>query len=113
MLGRKTWAQLEQGSCLISIAVIYAQSSSPWECTFLWHQLKALLPDGQWILMGDFNMMGDPQDSLGPSSLINDSQLETWHMLKTRFDLVDAYHLVWSFVGSRFTRSATHSVGLD
>lgn len=59
-LGQTAWAQLEIGSSIISIAIIYASISSSRECTFLWHQLKALLQDGQWIFLGDFNMTKDP-----------------------------------------------------
>lgn len=58
--------------------------------------------------MCDFNMTEDPQDSSGPSPLLHGSQLETWHMLKTQFDLVDTFHYTRSFTRSRFTRRATH-----
>lgn len=54
-----------------------------------------------------------PLDSAGPSPLINGSQLETWRMLRTRFDLVDSFHCVCSFSGSRYTRWATHGDRLD
>lgn len=99
-LSRTVWAQLGIGDNIVSIALIYAPSASHRERTFLWYQLKAFLPDGQWVLMGNFNMTEDPIDSSGPSPLRVGSQLETWRMLKTRFDLVDAFPITHSFRGT-------------
>lgn len=90
-----------------------APSSSPRERSFLWHQLKALLPDGQWILLGDFNMTEDPRDSSGPSPLICGGQLETWRLLKTHFDLVDVFPLARIFIGTHFIQRAVHGHRLD
>lgn len=112
-LGWTTWAQLEIGNNLVSIAVIYASSASPRERNFLWHKLKALLLDGQWIFMGDFSMIEHPLDSYGPSPLIYGSQLETWCMLKTRFDLVDALSIARTFRGTQFTRRSSHGEIID
>lgn len=54
-LGCVSWAQLKLDSTIISVAAIYAPNDSPRVTTYLWHQLKMELPDGQWILLGDFN----------------------------------------------------------
>lgn len=113
ILGCTTWAQLEIGAMVISIAIIYDPSASPKGRSFLWHQLKALLPDGQWILMGDFNMTKEPRDSSGSLLLIHGGQLETWWLLKTCFDLVDAFPLAKMLVGTQFTRRATHGLRLN
>lgn len=58
-------------------------------------------------------MIEDPLDSFGPSPLINGSQLETWWLLKTKLDLVDAFPIAKSFVGTQFTRRALHGHRLD
>lgn len=80
---------------------------------YLWHQLKTELLDGQWIILGDFNMVESPIDSAGPSPLLQGRQLEAWRLLATRFDLTDAYFLPREFIGTRFTRRALHGHRLD
>lgn len=103
-LGIISWAQLGIGDSQVSIVLIYAPSAFPRDQNFLWHQLKALLLDGQWIFMGNFNMIEDPMDSSGTSPLIFGSQLETWRMLETRFNLVDAFPFSCTFKGTHFIR---------
>lgn len=53
------------------------------------------------------------EDSIGPTPLINDRQLESWRLLKTRFDLTDAYFLPQTFTRTCFTRRSVHGPRLD
>lgn len=78
-----------------------------------WHLLKTTLPDGSWIFLGDFNMTEFLEDSTGPTLLIEGRQLESWRLLKTRFDLIDAYFIPRSFIGTRYTRRFVHGLCLD
>lgn len=58
-------------------------------------------------------MTKDPRNSSSPSPFISSSLLETWYILKTHFDLVNALPLVQSFSGSHFTRRTTHGDKMD
>lgn len=89
--GRAVWAQLKLDSFIHSIAIIYAPSDSARARALLWHQLKCTLPDGHWIICGDFSMTKSPLDSSGPSPLLNGRQREAWRLFKTHLDLVDAF----------------------
>lgn len=92
---------------------MYAPSDSARVRPLLWHQLKGLLPDGQWILLGDFNMTEIPLDSSGPSPLVIGQQREAWRLLKTRLYLVDAFSLHRTFIGMRYTQRAAHGNRMD
>lgn len=70
-------------------------------------------PDGQWVLLNDFNMIEDPFDSSGPSPLISGRQKGSWRLLKICLDLVDAFSFPRLFVGTHFTQRAIHSARLD
>lgn len=54
-----------------------------------------------------------PSELLKTFSLIFGSQLKTWHMLKTRFNLVDAFQISHTFRGTCFTKRSTHGNRLD
>lgn len=111
--GRTAWAQLKSDTMTFSIAVIYAPSDSAWEQALLWHQLKGSLPDGHWFIFKDFKMIESPLNSSGPSPLISRRQREAWRLLKTQLDLVDAFSLPKTFLGTRFTRWALHGQRMD
>lgn len=64
MLGRATWGQFQLETMTISIVVVYAPSNSARTRAYLWHQLKGVLPDGQWVILGDFNMTKKPSQLL-------------------------------------------------
>lgn len=55
--GREIWAQVQIETITISIAIIYAPGDSPRARAYIWHQLKTEIPYGQWIIMGNFNMV--------------------------------------------------------
>lgn len=110
--GQAAWTQLKHDSHTISIAVVYAPSDSTRARALLWHQLKGLLLDGQWIICRDFNMSENPLDSSGPP-LVSGRQKEAWRLLKTRLDLVDAFTLPRTFIGTIFTCRAIHRHGMD
>lgn len=73
-LGRAAWAQFQLDTMVLSIAIIYAPSDSSRAKAFLWHQLKGVLPNGQWIILEDYNIMESALDSFGPSPLLNGQQ---------------------------------------
>lgn len=75
--------------------------------------MKVSLPNGQWILMGDYNMIESPLDSSSPAPLLNGRQREVWHLLSTCLDLVDTFSIPWQFWGTRFTRQVVHGLKMD
>lgn len=111
--GRAAWAQLQHENSLISVAVIYTPSDSSRARALLWHKLKGELPNGDWVIVGDFNLTESPLDSSGPSPLLSGCQLEAWWLLKTHLDLVDAFYLPHQFVGTPFTCRAIHGTCMD
>lgn len=112
-LGRAAWAQFQLNTTTLSIAIVYAPSDSVRARAYLWHQLKGKLPDGQWVILGDFNMTENPINSSGPSLLLNVWQKESWRLLKTWLDLVDAFSLPCEFIGIHFTKRAVHETRMD
>lgn len=62
----------------------------------LWHDKRSL-----WLLWTI------------PGPLLNGNRLETWRLLKIRFDLVVSFPPAHAFVGTRFTRWATHGTRMD
>lgn len=55
----------------------------------LWDSISKDLPMGDWILVGDFNVVLDPIDSSSPSLLIRGHDQESWAILDAHFDLID------------------------
>lgn len=111
--GRIAWAQLKLDTLIIFVVVVYTASDFPRECAYLWHQLKMKLPDGQWIIMGDFNMKKKQIDSSRPTSLLKGKKLEAWRLLSTRLDLIDAFMFPHKSVGTRFTHRVVHGHHMD
>lgn len=73
--GRVAWAQLKLDTIILSVAMVYVSSDSPKAHAYMWHQLKTELPEGKWIIFGDFNMTEIRVDSFGPSPLLQGRQL--------------------------------------
>lgn len=61
---------------VFSIEVIYAPSGSPRARSYLWYQLKDDLLNGQWILLGYFNMTEHLIDASRSSPLLSGRQSE-------------------------------------
>lgn len=90
--------------------MVYAPNDLARARALLWHQLEGLLLDGHWIILGNFNMIEKPLDSSAPSPLISGRQKESWRLLKTRLDLVDAFTLLRTFIKTRFTQKAVNGL---
>lgn len=106
-------AQFLLDTMILSIVVIYTPSDSSKTRAYMWHQLKGELPDGQWIMLGDYNMTESSLDSSRPSPLLNGRQQEAWRLLKTRLDLVDTFSLAHTFKGTQFTQQVVYTLRLD
>lgn len=83
------------------VAMFYAPSDSPNAQAYLWHKLE--ISYGQWVILGDFNMIEISANSSRPSPLIKGRQLKAWGLLTTHLDLKDAYYLPQKLLGMRFT----------
>lgn len=111
-LGRAVWVQIVSGDSNFGIICLYAPNS-PNERALLWHEIKCLLPQDNWICCGDSNMTESRLDSSGPSPLIRGREAEFWRLLKLRFDLSDAFHILeGKIIGSRFTWRRTRNGAL-
>lgn len=111
--GQISWAQLQLDTSILSLMVIYAPSDSPRERAYIWHQPKIELLDMNWILLEDFNITKDPQHSSRPTPLLQGRHLEAWRLLAMWLDLIDAFLLPKTFVGTCFTRRAVHGKPMD
>lgn len=63
------WACFNHNSCIFGVVSIYAPDK-PRERAKLWDYIVEFLPMGNWIFIGNFNMVLDPTDSSRPSPLI-------------------------------------------
>lgn len=69
--GLVAWVQIQDVRGDFGVIGIYAPSRSARKHATLWYQMKLEIPSGNWILIGDFNMVLDPLDSSDPSPIIN------------------------------------------
>ena len=57
----------------------------------LWQYLLQEQFLGEWILVGDFNMVQSCQDRTGPSAIHSGTELARWKALEEKWSLVDAW----------------------
>lgn len=106
------WVKYKHSRGEFGVASIYAPKN-PRDRATLWDSISADLPMGDWILVGDFNMVLDPADSSGPSPLIRGHEQERWEILDAHFDLIDSLTLLGCVTGSRYTRQRAHGRQFD
>ncbi|KAL3679560.1 hypothetical protein R1sor_022516 [Riccia sorocarpa] len=79
----------------------------------VWEWLKQLMMEGQWIIMGDFNMVERQEDSIGPSPVVRGDELYSWEICAGSADLVDTRLYATKVIGPHFTRQAWYGNRFD
>ena len=59
----------------------------------LWQDLSQESFPGEWILVGDFNMVQSRQDRTGPLAILFGKELARWKALEEKWSLVDAWQV--------------------
>lgn len=91
---------------------VYVPNKSK-ERASLWDQMTYILPNGNWIIARNFNMLLKVENSLGLLLLIKGDEKEDWTLLTSRFDLIDALSLLGRVIGSRLTKWQAHGNCFD
>ncbi|KAL3699293.1 hypothetical protein R1sor_017315 [Riccia sorocarpa] len=94
---------VRQSRVPVGVISIYAPNNER-ERRELWTWLRFFLDEGDWILTGDYNSVELPDDTEGPTALLNGGELRTWKSLTSEKELVDAYLCASFTKGPRFTR---------
>ncbi|KAL3691399.1 hypothetical protein R1sor_005050 [Riccia sorocarpa] len=110
--GSVAWAKIRTEEGNIGIASVYGPDSGR-ERIRLFDWLKELDLRGKWILLGDWNMTLNKEDSIGPSPLLQGAPLRRWRALDQKGDLLDVYHAAGRTEGPFFTRQAASGNRLD
>ena len=59
----------------------------------LWQDLSQEQFTGEWILVGDLNMVKSQHDRIGPSSILFETELPRWRTLEEKWSLVNAWQI--------------------
>ncbi|KAL3679581.1 hypothetical protein R1sor_022537 [Riccia sorocarpa] len=110
--GTAAWAKITTKTGPLMVMSLYAPNNTI-DRRALWPWLSFRLEEGNWLVMGDFNSVELPDDTVGPSALLHGSELRLWKALTSEVEMVDAY-LCASFTdGPRFTRQVFVGDRLD
>ncbi|KAL3696147.1 hypothetical protein R1sor_010223 [Riccia sorocarpa] len=85
--GTCAWARIETEAGPVNVMSIYAPNTGR-ERRALWAWLNYKLTGDNWILAGDMNSVELPDDTDGPSALLNGSELRIWKTITSEFELV-------------------------
>lgn len=110
--GQGVWIKMFVDDVIFGVASLYAPNEAAKRYD-LWSWLSFNLHAGQWLILGDFNMVEHRDDTSGTSVLIRGEELVNWRLFKTKLDLEDCYLILSSTWGSRFTRMAPHGDHFD
>ncbi|KAL3680581.1 hypothetical protein R1sor_023537 [Riccia sorocarpa] len=110
--GFAAWARLQTEVGVIGVVCLHAPNASR-ERREVWSWLQHLAAAGQWILLGDFNMVESQVDSVGPSPVLKNEELHSWELCTGSADLIDARLCASQTSGPHFTRQAWHGNRFD
>ncbi|KAL3677440.1 hypothetical protein R1sor_027388 [Riccia sorocarpa] len=78
-----------------------------------WRWVREVTETGKWIICGDFNMVEYPEDTIGPSPLMEEHKRRCWDLVVGSGDLVDARLCASEAKGPHFTRQAWYGERFD
>ncbi|KAL3675226.1 hypothetical protein R1sor_025174 [Riccia sorocarpa] len=104
--GTVAWRILEINQQRIGVASVYSPSGDVRRRRELYDWLKDLGDGNSWALAGDWNMVLNAEDSIGPTPLAKGEELRHWRSMDGAWDLVDAFHIASKTKGPFFTRQA-------
>ncbi|KAL3689374.1 hypothetical protein R1sor_015683 [Riccia sorocarpa] len=88
--GYGAWAIIETSQGNVGIMALHAPRKRSRRAA-VWAWVKSIIGEGQWLLLGDFNMVERTRDALGPSAVIRGRELRSWTLCANLGDLVDAW----------------------
>ncbi|KAL3685721.1 hypothetical protein R1sor_003743 [Riccia sorocarpa] len=110
--GNMAWAVVETQGRQLIVASVYGPHRPEEEIQFFnWLRDKA--DGGDWILLGDWNMVLSPTDSLGPTPMLKGSPLQAWTEVELKWSFEDALEVALQTQGPKFTRQAVRGSRLD
>ena len=59
----------------------------------LWQDISLSSFEGEWCLLGDFNIVQSHQDCIGPFAILLGTELTKWNILEEKWCLVDAWKM--------------------
>ncbi|KAL3679284.1 hypothetical protein R1sor_022240 [Riccia sorocarpa] len=110
--GTVAWIEVETELGVIGVASVYGPREPDPKAELL-EWLKMFNEGGKWLLMGDWNFVTEPIDSVGPSQLLHGGLLRKWRSLDQEWDLVDLRHCAGDKQGPFYTRQAKQGDRLD
>ncbi|KAL3680463.1 hypothetical protein R1sor_023419 [Riccia sorocarpa] len=110
--GFAAWAKVNTNIGIVGVLCLHAPNESR-NRKEVWAWMRTLISTGQWIILGDFNMVESQIDSIGPSPVIRGEEKNTWDLLTGSADLVDARVCATTAKGPLFTRQAWYGNRFD
>ncbi|KAL3681754.1 hypothetical protein R1sor_024710 [Riccia sorocarpa] len=110
--GFAAWVKVNTSIGIVGVLCLHAPNESR-KRKEVWAWMQPLIAVGQWIILGDFNMVESQMDSIGPSPVIKREEKSMWEVLLGSVDLVDARSCVTSMKGPLFTRQAWYENKFD
>ncbi|KAL3690413.1 hypothetical protein R1sor_016722 [Riccia sorocarpa] len=110
--GSVAWAKLQIGDTKLSVASIYSPHDSTGKSRlYQWLQEPEVTED--WIMLGDWNMVLNPEDYAGKTALLKGRALEVWRVLNQSWGFQDAYDATTNKSGPHYTRQVIRGNRLD
>ncbi|KAL3697824.1 hypothetical protein R1sor_011900 [Riccia sorocarpa] len=75
--GRLAWAKAQMGDSQVGFLTIHAPNKR-WLRMVFWEQVKNIMREGNWFLLGDFNQGDLPEDAIGRSTSVRGRE-ERWN----------------------------------
>ncbi|KAL3694987.1 hypothetical protein R1sor_008638 [Riccia sorocarpa] len=110
--GFAAWIKVNTRIGVVGVLCLHAPNESR-KRKEVWAWMRPLISDGHWIILGDFNMVENQIDSIGPSPVIRGEEKNMWEVLTGSADLVDARACATTTKGPLFTRQAWYGNRFD
>ncbi|KAL2636420.1 hypothetical protein R1flu_007899 [Riccia fluitans] len=103
--GTAAWATIEIEDGQLGVMSVHGPQNDREKANFF-NWLRAFEHEGQWILLGDWTMVTELEDSVGPTPMIHGHLARKWRGISQAWDLVDAFQVAGKREGPFFTRQA-------
>ncbi|KAL3681174.1 hypothetical protein R1sor_024130 [Riccia sorocarpa] len=110
--GTFAWAIVDTDKGRLGFASIYGPHKGR-EKVEMFEWLKQFENGGRWLVLGDWNMVTDVKDSIGPTPLLKGEALCKWQEVDTTWDFLDLYHCAGVTEGPFYTRQVWRGDRLD
>ncbi|KAL3681464.1 hypothetical protein R1sor_024420 [Riccia sorocarpa] len=110
--GYAVWATFNTAVGIVGVIGVHSPRLRL-EKEWLWGWVQQLVMEGQWLLIGDMNMVEYSRDTIGPSPILKGRELRKWTLCANAGDLSDIWLEAVQTRGPWFTRQAMHGNRLD